>query len=322
MAELINDIDQISQDAQTGMARKKEDELRKLDAIAETAKQRRWDRRGDVLASLGKAYGELREMAKACEYYQKALDAERGTVSLRVIEQLANLQVREAIINREPSADYAAICRRALESLDALVKLAGESVERLNLRGACCKRQAQVLAADDRTAALQEMANWYGKAEKRARDNGRPDPYPMLMCVSARIAAEVRHPSRGPILNSKFGRLLNEAERKSVEDDNEAPNFWSSVSAADAVLLRALAKGRLDEDARKIIGDAYLKRWTRGGSWLKFQSVLEQIQFFIDVWDDGDDATRQKRDDLRNGLTILYDTIEARISAGSSPPPS
>jgi hypothetical protein len=316
IAELINDVDQISQDAQTGMARSRTDEIKKLDGMLSVGRKInvRWENDPDLLSSLGRAYGELGELQKACDCYVKAIQAEKANTPLRSIEQLANLRIRSAVIARTPGTDYKQISEEVLGNIEALSKLVGaESIERLNLRGACHKRLAQVFRGTKRVRELSLMARWYGEAERQARRTRGPDPYPMLMCVSARVAAEVRKPSGKAILAPELMKLLDEAKKKSIADDKATPSFWSAVAEADALLLECLVAGDLNEDERKKIEKAYLRRWNRGGSWLKFRSVLEQIQFFIDVWDDGEDSTRKKREDLRSALVRLLDELEAGI---------
>jgi hypothetical protein len=319
IAELIADVDQIGQDAQTGMARSKDAEFKKLEQMLEEGYKvnQKWENNPDLLTSLGRTYGELGEFGKACDCYLKAIRSERASASLRSIEQLANLQIRSAVVARAKGTKYETIGKDALKSINALARLAGgnDTIERLTLRGACHKRLAQVLRGKKRDRELAQMADWYAKAEKQARDGGRINPYPMLMCISARVAAAVRAPGGKGILTPAHVKLLDEARKQSRADDQDTPNFWSAVAEADATLLEFLAKGVLGDAERKTVEEAYLKRWNRGGSWLKFRSVLEQIRFFIDVWDDGDDSTRAKRDDLRNALTKLYDELEHGIQS-------
>ena len=106
--------------------------------------------------------------------------------------------------------------------------------------------------------------------------------------------------------------MVEEAETIAEQQDREDPSFWSAVPVADGRLLKLLAGDARNADQSKILGDLYLKNWNRGGSWLKFQSVLEQLDFFIDVWDDGDPATENARKALRRELVTLRDALAAQ----------
>jgi hypothetical protein len=102
----------------------------------------------------------------------------------------------------------------------------------------------------------------------------------MLMCVTARVAAKVRAPSSAPVLTQQYQQLLDEAEAVAKAADAD-PNFWNAVATADVQLLLFLAAGDLDENKRKQVEEAYLRRWNRGGSWLKFQSVLRADKILL-----------------------------------------
>jgi pimeloyl-ACP methyl ester carboxylesterase len=313
VAEVVNAADQIRQDAQTLMAREPAKELENLKALWEEAERRGWADRSDLLTSLAAAYGELGDLERACDLYQKAIESPTGTTSLRAIEQLANLRVRASVRRpRKAGQDYEAVVASALQQLGGVIGLAGGTVERFSLQGACHKRLAQVRTGERRSAALMAMADCYRKADEEARGRGKIDPYPILMCVVARVAMECRVPTVSN-LPLAIRRMVEHAEREAEQQDREDPSFWSAVPRADARLLKALAKRSLAADERQAVGDAYLKNWNRGGSWLKFQSVLEQLDFFIDVWDDGDASTEEKRIALCRELVILRDTLSARI---------
>jgi hypothetical protein len=108
--------------------------------------------------------------------------------------------------------------------------------------------------------------------------------------------------------------LLEEATRVAAEDDETNPDFWKGVAAADSLLLKALDAGELDATKRKEVEEAYLRHWTRGGSWLHLQSVIEQLDFFVDVWDaDVVDGTRSKRLRLREEIKRLRETLATRV---------
>lgn len=191
--------------------------------------------------------------------------------------------------------------------------LAGDTVERFALQGSCYKRLAQVTTGRERKEALHKMADAYQKACERSRTSGRLDGYPAQMHVAAQVAINClgETPDR---LSKELQLLLEEATRVAAEDDEANPNFWKGIAAADSLLLKALDAGELDATKRKEVEEAYLRHWTRGGSWLHLQSVIEQLDFFIDVWNSGVvDRKRSKRLRLREEIKRLRGTLATRV---------
>ena len=296
VVELINKVDRICQDAQTGMVRDRKQQLKYLEDVSEEAANRGWSANPDVLTAFGAAYGELGELERACASYEKAIAAERGRTPLRTIEQLANLRLRAALQHpRKGEQDYKKIAEESLLQLKSLAALAGDTLERWSLQGACYKRLAQVTTGAERDNELMDMAEAYRKADERARKKGKLDSYPILMRVAAWVAYNCPSPTPGEV-PEELQSLLDDATAAAAKEDAANPSFWSAVAAADALLLRALASGALDASKRKELEEAYLKHWNRGGSWLKFQSVIEQLDFFLDVWDgDAADGSAQPK---------------------------
>jgi pimeloyl-ACP methyl ester carboxylesterase len=319
IVEVINLVDEIRQDAQTGMARDAARQTMTLDALVHAAKERGWDSDPELLTALGRTYGELGDLAQAIEFYMSALACEQAATPLSTIEKLANLTVRSAVreARRSGAEDLDQLVRDQVGRLELLEQLAGPTVERYALRGSCFKRLAQVVRREARTKALEDMADAYEKGEARAREQtGKIDPYPCLMLVTARIANGWRQPGRPNL--TKVRRLISDAERASAERDRTDPRFWHGTHKADALLLRQLAEGDLGPDQQAKIAAAYVDSWRRGGSRLKLDSVLEQLDFFIHVWSDEDgEQHRAKRQHLNLALAELRDTLVARTQRGA-----
>jgi len=108
--------------------------------------------------------------------------------------------------------------------------------------------------------------------------------------------------------------LIDIAREAAVEADRVNPTFWSCIAAADAQMLQFLLDGEIDANKRRTLEETYLKHWNRGGSWLKFRSVLEQFDFYLDVWrDEAEERSEPKRTALREEIAKLRNTLDNRV---------
>jgi tetratricopeptide (TPR) repeat protein len=338
--ELVDAVDQIIQDAQTGVVRDLDAQKNHLASLAVLAEDRKWMSDAVLVTAIGQAYGELGDLSAALTFYRKALRCDPAHSPLRTLEQYANLTVRHSVAEWRKdrnTAKWAASCEemvKLIESLDQVVGLTGDhnvasplacdskataaygtsTGERQALRGACFKRWAQI-DADQRDHLLQHMADAYERSDNLWRvDTGRVNPYPILMHVSAVVARNLRSPGRRSNIPEKTMLRLAEAETTASERDLEEPNFWDALALGDVKLLRGLAYGDLKKTEIDAIASTYDSAWQRGGSILKLNSVFEQIDFLIDVLSDptltGASRTRVKT--ALAGLADLRAGLEAR----------
>jgi tetratricopeptide (TPR) repeat protein len=258
----------------------------RLLAIAGNSFATKWADNPELQAVLGQAYAEMQLIDKAIEAYTLALKAEQAHAPIRVIEQLANLMARRAAIEKAKRGDPKKEINEAIALLMGLPKLAdgGLTAERWSLLGSCSKRLAQVTSGDERIGALKEMRRCYGEAFRRKEAGGKFDTYSLLNQLLADtllgqlgIAADDKEPS----IDLDGGLLRAENEAQTL--DNDDPNFWNGVALADVALGRALLLGQLDEKVQQQVIAAYLRPWRRGASALQFSSVLEQMEFLIDI---------------------------------------
>src|SRR5262249_44433288 len=144
--ELIADIDDVFQDAQTLATRDRAPLDQRVAAISKslTGRAERWSSDPKVQAALGRAYAELGMTDEAISGYTLALKAEKAWAPIRVIEQLVNLRARRA--TRRPASEHPEqeICN-AMALLNGLPKIDDDyTSERWSLLGSCYKRLAQV----------------------------------------------------------------------------------------------------------------------------------------------------------------------------------
>lgn len=310
LAEAINFIECIGQDAQTGLVRDVQSQRRQLREAESWAKQNALGGDAQLLYALASAKAELGDLEDAVADYKAALKGEASRTPLRLIEQIGNLSVRIALRDNAPDKVKQAV-NGALDKLDALSALAEvngdhDSWERSVLRGGCFKRLAQIETGQDRTAALSKMYKSYKAAADRCV--GKPEPYPLLMQATALVLMELRDGAAASdaVRAAEIDRLLEDGLKAAAERDGEEPTFWRGVAVAEAKLLQSMRAGRLDSGACQEIADCYSKIWTRGGSRLKLNSIFEQIDFFYDVVSDAHDDVG----DIARGLLDIREMLK------------
>jgi CHAT domain-containing protein/pimeloyl-ACP methyl ester carboxylesterase len=300
-----------------------------------------WLSSAPLRCALGQAYGELDLFPEAITHYQHAIWAERGAASLSAIEQLVNLQCRYAVElankgDMQPprsrprrSAEPETLIRQAIAHLQRLCELGnaldaetrapdqlpfGESVERLCLLGSSYKRLAIVTTGNKRKSALREMADSYRHAHVRAVQQQKPKPYPLLNLIAANYALQTLFPqterrvARKPKGREDDKKLLTIVDGLVKEKLTPDTDFWDAIASADYQLTRHLIEQTLAENINSIV-QGYREAKKRGGSPREFRSVLEHIDFLIEMWR-GDTKTPagKKRfsalQDIREKLTV------------------
>jgi hypothetical protein len=160
------------------------DEQRQADVAGELKRLRRemnpdWAD-GELETAYAMALAELGDYKTAIDTLEATLDAEKATMPVNGIEQLANFRARYAVelyLQRggQLTPEVEEQLEKSLQSLRWLLE-SGKTAERLSLLGATWKRKAFVAATpQDRHVALKEAAKFYGLAQEK-----RPRPYPGL----------------------------------------------------------------------------------------------------------------------------------------------
>jgi tetratricopeptide (TPR) repeat protein len=228
--EVVNELNTIAERAALEPERRETARLTRLlkDCPPE------WLTRGDVLAALAEAYGELGNFDQATSHYQRALAAPSGTarVSLRQVEQWANLEARWG----EKTGERAPI-DHAIARLGLLLQM-GETSERLALLGSAHKRLALVLTdpAEVR-AALAASRDCYRKAVQASHGTNAADHYAVLNWITG----EALLGGRVAAADAWLARIeAGAAERFTI-----TRSFWDAVGQADVAVLRALLDGTL-----------------------------------------------------------------------------
>ncbi len=129
-----------------------------------------------VLGALGDAWGALGVHATAVERLREALGQDRGTLTVRQVEQLANFEGRQAAGLDDPEAARA-LFRSSKRRLLALLRIA-ETPERWCLLGATRTREADRAPASDRPALRRAARVAYERAAAMSARDGMPYYYP------------------------------------------------------------------------------------------------------------------------------------------------
>ena len=319
-AETLRELLDLAQRAKTCAPDEEGWLVEALDSLA-AAIRPDWLRRGDILAALGIAYGELRRFDLAVLRLRQALAAD-GSPSVAAIEQLANFESRAAVdLHKGRAAGWAgeqpaALVRSAVDRLTRLLEL-GRTGERLSLLGAAYKRQAQITSGAARRAALARMARCYREAHG-PRDGEKTftvcDTYPLLNWLTA----EILHGWAGGKPGVDIARWLEEARAEGVQRDRRDPDFWAGTVAPDCDVLVHLLAGDLDQGpVAAPIGAAYATLRRRGASPRELSSIVEQLEFLIEMTALQPVAGRRQR--LRAGLERLRDDLIAGATPAAPP---
>ena len=243
-----------------------------------------WRSSAELIAALGRAYGELGQFEKAVECYSNALSCNDATLPVKAVEQLCNLEARLALsaLRGDPKEAEAAL-ERASTRLEGLITHCGLTAERRGLRGSIAKRRA-ILAPDlaSKLEALVVMSEAY---HEQRGPKGTPaaevDPYTLFNALAADVLICLL--KEQPSKPKKLMDHLKLAKDAAADNDRKDPSFWNAVVKPDCMLLEGLAKRQLDEEARGEILAAYLHARHRAASPREFRSVLEQIDFYLEV---------------------------------------
>ena len=264
--------------------------LEALEAAAE-----KWLGKAELRVALAEAWGELGDLPKAIEHYTAAVRSPDTSFKVRAIEQLANLSVRDAIVTmralpaekRDPARTGEEI-RTWLRKIEGLTDMLGETRERLSLQGSCWKRLAQVQpAGGEADAALREMAERYDRAAAVNEPGNKA--YPEFMASVARICQAVR---AGKECDASVSEQLKRLIDATPPEDAD---FWQLIQWADARMADAILQSPNPLDEQQSLLAAYDRAWRHVGSPVKLKSVVEQLEFYEDIFSSGAPATEAKR---------------------------
>ena len=196
-----------------------------------------------ALADLAEAYGELGDFVTAIDLYTRALRHERADAPIRALEQLGNLQVREAqrlaasSTTANPSRDVTQLLNDSLRWLMHALELS-ETGERLAMLASYYKKRAAMTPARSGVYLVKSIEH-YRRAQKM-----RPKNYHLFAWTQLACLAELRGETLPPEFESSpiEVRARFEADAGASSPDG----FWGRASVGDRALTRALVDGTYD----------------------------------------------------------------------------
>jgi tetratricopeptide (TPR) repeat protein len=260
----------------------------------------KWRDIGLVAEAFGLAWEAAGDRSKAVDWYERAVESNDGSASLKALERFSNVRARlaydraklagtagssadrAASRDRDPAsllADEITIIATALDRLDQLTR-AHRTRERLSLCGSACKRLALVEAMaghqDKEHEAIARMRDYYQGAERLALEVGDDELfYPALNRMAAAIVVDGATAQWRGFDPSETQPVRESLARKAAND----PDFWSLVGAIELDLYVALGAREIAKHVDAIIG-RYADLHSRDGS-TRWRSVLDQLEFVL-----------------------------------------
>ena len=247
-----------------------------------------WGDMGAVAEAFGLAYAEAGDFDAAIRWYERAVQAEDGSASMKAQEQLENLRARLAWQTVAEVAPAAAALQEgrdriqgAIHRLQALAE-GHPTVERFSLIGSGWKRLAMLeQRAQDAAAARQALdraAAAYGRAEMLAAESASSELfYPALNRMALELV--IHGGDKGwPGLDAERTQA---ARRSLLQRAQSDPDFWSAVGQVELELYEALAARRLAATAATIT-DGYADIHARVSSAKPWCTVADQARFVLE----------------------------------------
>lgn len=270
--------------------------LRALEQQLEAEPWLGWAQRPDVLEALGLTWAGVYDLDRAADYLQKIVDMGAGCATHPVREHLANVLARRAVKVWRSGGRTEELGRQAKNVIDEQIEriLALSTPESASTLGSLYKRRAQLSAGDELKQSLQSMERAYWRALRTA-DHSRGATYPFTnwataMCLLIHLGGVADESDAETNFDVRRGWLAQvQAERRRAEARAESvPSFFTAVGVPDCMLVSKLlpaAVEPLPEDGcgPESVAILYRRAFERGASWRDHASVVEHVEFLLDV---------------------------------------
>jgi triacylglycerol esterase/lipase EstA (alpha/beta hydrolase family)/CHAT domain-containing protein len=303
----------------------------------------RWAKIGSVAEAFGWAWQQAGDISSACSWYERALKAYDATASIKAIEQLNNLKVRQAWKAVKQSIDRRDEARRQLQELPRRSERATRSaqvrrIEHADQEVKKTARSARTLI-NEAIVALQKLVAVETSLERESLLGSAYKRLAMIDAVQGRRPGESlrrmkehyqssENLARGGNLSELFYPALNRmaaelvlnagrttwkgfdpaalaAVRQSLESKmQDDPDFWAAVGLIELNLYETLARPKPGAALEKI-GAQYEELHQRvSASWM-WGSVRDQSDFVLLRYKATGSADERAIDNLRSTIKRL-----------------
>ena len=247
-----------------------------------------WGGMGAVAEAFGLAYAEAGDFEAAITWYERAVQAEDGSASMKTNEQLQNLRARlawQTVAGVAPTAAALKTGRAGIQKAIAQLQSLADghpTVERLSLLGSARKRLAMLEQragdADAARRALDAAAAAYGQAETLAAGTASSEiHYPALNRMALELVIHGADPGWQGLDAVRTQAARDQLLRRAQSD----PDFWSAVGQVEIELYAALAQRRLAAVSAGL-ADAYADIHARVSSAKPWRTVADQARFVLE----------------------------------------
>ncbi len=301
-SEAISEIGRIGAERSVAGARKHAALLAQLDVLYDIARKRGWMGDGALVSALGGAWAEFGEFGKAIDLYRAAVLLEDGAARIAVVEQLAELETRDAVRawKEGRAADTIKTIETAISRIEALNDICGPTQARLSILGSAWMRFAQLGGARRRNRALENMAQAY-----RAAHDLNADASARFYSVYQELLADTLRDltargKAGRTLRARFEGLMCMAPAQQASGGGRRGIHQAGLRLLDALLQGELGQAQQGEIIGRLASvgrDAAARR--------ELCRATEQIEFIVDVLS----TSRKAPGPLRESLETLKQTI-------------
>ena len=329
-SHLVADLDMLSARLQGATDEEKKQYYRLHVEAMENAVRGPDSHNAGVRERLASAWAELGEKERAIKHYRAALGMEDASLSLKALEQLANLEIRhgENLLG-DKDADKRragdAYMKAGLGRLELLIGIARTS-ERMSLMGSYWKRRAQANVRRGYFAGirncLEKMREAYWESARLTfRNTGEWDYYPLFNALDGGFLVAARgERAEFDAHAGELADLLQEGSANAQRRFTESRGFFHAVAEVEARRIDALWACYDGRTGEKIIDSNVLDDLIAGyrgllqrlGSIREQDSVTSQVQFLIAMLPSDDKANQ-----VKNALRRLVGGIGHGDSEGT-----
>ncbi len=303
LESLVNRIESVGMEGDTG--HHADQAIDELTVLMTTAEQQGWLEKnaGPLCEEFGRAWAAAGDFERAVDCYRAGLKQDDGRITLKGVEQLANLEGRHAARlarGDKPDRDrIKSLNEQSIRHIEQLEALSGTG-ERTALRAGHLKRQAAAGAGDDRALALEQAAGAYRRSYKQD-----PAAYALFNYVQLE---EIRRRSIGETPDQALRDEVTAQLNRYSEQPPSKRNYWDAVALPDGRLTVAIMNDDVDNRIESL-ANAYLEVFDGRSTARERASTVEHVRDLADLHPD-----RTQADALR----ALYERLESSEGSGST----